>query len=399
MLSEAWSAISSFLFPSRTMTTSTPTNLIISSHRNWDTEAFFSMLWFEAINNRDPIQILEQYPVSIIRFRKTKKNPSEHEFLDFEVADHTGTIPFILERTVSMDDLNANQPNNTTVDQFLNHPHSKKLLNVILNSFGGISPSVVAAATAVALPILGSAAVIPAIIHLPLSLTQTSESQTLLPLTTESKTSPSSYTSAANMAPEYSLVDQASMAMAALLHAVSNSGTGKYMSRSLDNSKPFSDARAVDQFLGGDRLYTDGYISGVQIGHFKPRHLKLFHLALLAHVVHIEYPLYALFLNQCYWFTSTVYYAAQVIDYDLSHNALSGLPKYLSTFADDEKDDDEIFLPFHLFIAEGAGRWKGIRISGCKRVVLSSIVHKFHELYDNYMKQVFYLLYLFQNYG
>ena len=298
-----------------------------------------------------------------------------------------------------MDDLNANQPNNTTVDQFLNHPHSKKLLDAVLNSFGGISPSVVAAATAVALPILGSAAVIPAIIHLPLSLTQTSESQTLLPLTTESKTSPSSYTSAANMAPEYSLVDQASMAMAALLHAVSNSGTGKYMSRSLDNSKPFSDARAVDQFLGGDRLYTDGYISGVQIGHFKPRHLKLFHLALLAHVVHIEYPLYALFLNQCYWFTSTVYYAAQVIDYDLSHNALSGLPKYLSTFADDEKDDDEIFLPFHLFIAEGAGRWKGIRISGCKRVVLSSIVHKFHELYDNYMKQVFYLLYLFQNYG
>jgi hypothetical protein len=86
MLAEAWSAISSFLFPSRTMATSSLINLIISSHPKLDTKAFFSMLWFEAINSCDPTQILEMCPVSIIGFKKTRETPSKHEFLNFEIA-------------------------------------------------------------------------------------------------------------------------------------------------------------------------------------------------------------------------------------------------------------------------------------------------------------------------
>jgi hypothetical protein len=131
----------------------------------------------------------------------------------------------------------------------------------------------------------------------------------------------------------------------------------------------------------------EGFKSGQSLGEFQPKALKLFHMVLLAHVVHVEYPLYALFSRQCYWFACIVFYAAQIIDKQLTQDALE-----VFNNNHDTTDTDLFFLPYHLFVPEGAGRWNGIKISGCKQVILNTIVRKFHKQLCVYMAKVDFLL-------
>jgi hypothetical protein len=116
------------------------------------------------------------------------------------------------------------------------------------------------------------------------------------------------------------------MAMADILQVVSDTRVECYVPvpKSLVTSEPPWDARANDMFLGRDILRNRKYNmqSGTQLGEFRPTSLTLFHLALLAHIVHVEYPLYSLFKSQCYWFASTVFSAAQIIDKDLSRGSI-----------------------------------------------------------------------------
>jgi hypothetical protein len=54
---------------------------------------------------------------------------------------------------------------------------------------------------------------------------------------------------------------------------------------------------------------------------------------------------------------------------------LTSLPGASSPHYDTLDENDQFFLPFHLYtIPDQVGRWKSIRISGCKKVVLSSIL-------------------------
>lgn len=59
---------------------------------------------------------------------------------------------------------------------------------------------------------------------------------------------------------------------------------------------------------GGDSLKKEEYSlkSSLQVGEFKPKMLKFFHLMLLVHIVYVEYPLYSIFMSQCYCFVNTV---------------------------------------------------------------------------------------------
>jgi hypothetical protein len=98
--------------------------------------------------------------------------------------------------------------------------------------------------------------------------------------------------------PEYSYLDQASMAMAQVLQVVSDSKVIHYVPILFNKLKPPKDTRAKDQFVGG--VILNSLKLGIQLGEFQPKSLTLFHLALLAHVVHVEYPLYALFMSQCF---------------------------------------------------------------------------------------------------
>jgi hypothetical protein len=384
------SALPALIFPRRSMDITPPLSVLLSSHRSWDTEAFLSLIWDQANHREDPFRILDDYPVKPMKFYKTNLN-SEHEFLICEVENRQGQIQsldFILERTVTMP-AESNKPDDDTIDRFLEHPFSRKLVHAIVDTSQIIPLSAIAATAAVvAAPVLAASVITPR------SGTSPS-SGPILPSVNEGPTLniPSSHLStSAALLPIYSLADQTSMTMAEVLQKLSDSHTGQYVSKSLQRSKPPRNSRAQDTFLGSDWLNNPGLgydlKSGTELGIFEPKNLKLFHIALLAHVTHVQYPLYALFMNQCYWFSSTVFSAAQIIDRDLSLLPCANDISLEDKFKDDS-ETDQIYLPFHLYMPPEAGRWRGIRISGCKKVVLDAIVEKFHIELKKYTEMVF----------
>ena len=83
-----------------------------------------------------------------------------------------------------------------------------------------------------------------------------------------------------------------------------------------------------------------------------------------------------------------MFYAAQIIDQDLALNLAPQASPSLSDLPNLEKRD-HIFLPFHLYMPEEAGHWRGLRISGCKLVVLT-IVRKFYSSIEDYKIKVCY---------
>ena len=392
-LADAWYALSSLLFPARTMEVTSPMPLILSSHRNWDTEAFLGFLWDQAMQKPDPSVILKIFRVTSMEFRKTNWD-AEHEFLTLKVSGETAdeVHRFILERTVSIND--HDDLDSTTIDQFFNHEDSQKLLDTVSkviqpissSSSSGPSPSL---ASLESVAVAGAALAAGPALLIPLVLNSTSSSSSsssnLLPLINEGVHTPLPSL-------EYSYFDRTSMAMAEILQAVSRTKVGSYVSKSLNKPKPPKDSRAEDQFVGGDMLNSIDYnlLFGTRVGDIQPKTLTLFHLALLAHVVHQEYPLYSLFSNQCYWYSSTIFYAAQIIDQHLSN-----INQNLKIHLDDKSDRqfDDFFLPFHLFQPKEAGRWKGIQISGCKEVVLSTVVEKFYLQLDKFMLKVSYIFF------
>ena len=311
ILTGAWSAFCTFVFPRGRMEVPKPLPIILSSHRDWDTEAILSFLWDQAIASQDPMVALNMFPVTSMRFKKSKITPAEHEFLTSKVKDMDRVMGFILERTVS-DIL----PDDAIIDRFLNHPDSKSMLHKILQSIQTIPPSAIAAASIIAVPMLAPSA-LPAVI-IPLALSSSLEPP--LPLMDEGRNTKASHlplTSSATVLSEDSYFDQASLAMAEILQVVSDSQVGYSLSKSLNNSKPPKNARANDRILGEDWLKEEPFKSVVDLGEFQPKVLKMFHMVLLAHVVHVQYPLYVLFLSQCYWFACIVFTATQIIDRQL----------------------------------------------------------------------------------
>ena len=125
---------------------------------------------------------------------------------------------------------------------------------------------------------------------------------------------------------------------------------------------------------------------------FYLKNLKYFHIVILANVVHREYPLYALFLHQCYWFALTIFFVAQIIDNDLNKDKARSPPD-LTQVSDDA---DLVYmlvenLLVELKVPKNVGCWKGVRIHGCRMVVLARIVKKFHEQLAEYTEMVFYI--------
>ena len=171
------------------------------------------------------------YPVTLMQFHKTKISV-EHKFLIFQVPQRDDTQDYhqwILEWTVLIPTEN---PDNKTINKFFDHHDSKKLLNSVLKTIESVlSPSSIAVAAAVtAIPTLGPASI------LPLALTSAIlRSDLCLPLTNEGVyTSSHLLHTSHSVSLEYSIINQASMAMAEVLQVVSESKVGYYMSKSLD---------------------------------------------------------------------------------------------------------------------------------------------------------------------
>lgn len=73
---------------------------------------------------------------------------------------------------------------------------------------------------------------------------------------------------------------------------------------------PITDLRACHRFLGKRMV---DYTRGQNVRRFRPTNLNLFQLALLAYVVHKEYPLYSPFKNQPYWYSNIIFDAVILI--------------------------------------------------------------------------------------
>ena len=191
--------------------------------------------------------------------------------------------------------------------------------------------------------------------------------------------------------PQYSFIDQASISSAQVLEEMSQTRAGRFVTEDVNFQIPPRDTRAHDRFVGGEQVAE--YQNGTELETYFPKNLKYFHIIILANVVHREYPLYALFLRQCYWFALTIFFAAQIIDNELAEGSTP--PDF--TQKPDEANSDLVYLPVQnlpvkLKAPKNVGCWKGVRIHGCRKVVLARVVKKFHERLEEYTTMVFYIL-------
>ena len=84
-----------------------------------------------------------------------------------------------------------------------------------------------------------------------------------------------------------------------------------------DHNAPIRDMRVVDIWMGEGRLETAACcIADDEMSTFLPIKLNLFHIT-LTDVIYNKYPLYTLFMRQCYWFANMIYSVAQIIDNNL----------------------------------------------------------------------------------
>lgn len=354
-----------------------PFKLLLLPTLSMETELFLFVCWSGVKSSPDSVLALTRFKVKTISVKK-KTQPPFHEFLLMDVRDRLDSTDklFILERNV---DLDADEELKTNVvDEFLLHEDCKKVLNAIFRALLTIPTTVLVGAAAVAagpaLSGLSVPAVASAIIPLSVatsflpSFSHTPEVDSYLP-----RTNPVMGSS------QNSIVDRTTLTAADFFHRLSEFSVSRRMSKSLN--KPPKDSRADDRWLSGVRVETPEFGTAQGAQSFEAFNLNLFHMALLAHVVHTEYPLYSLFKRNCYWFSMTFYLAAQTIDKSLgSRPDLPDRP---------EEGTDNFFLPFSLYMPEVAGRWMGFKICEVQKMMVDHIVRLFLKKLGEHEKMVF----------
>ena len=141
---------------------------------------------------------------------------------------------------------------------------------------------------------------------------------------------------------------------------------------------------AVDQWLGKNALLSNGYADADSDpqGDFSPLDVSLFDLAILAEVVHEEYPLYSIFKNQCYWFSHLILKAIIVIS-GLNKDANPGpdpTAMLISSLPATTPDSGDRMLTQNDFkFPSRQGTWRGMKISEITPIVLASVIGKYLE--------------------
>ena len=382
----------SFLRPKRLPMPLSPFQMIMAG--NLDTEAAATFLWSGVQQSKSPLTEMDNYVLTEMGLWKTEVSPSEHEFLLLQAQDRSTAqngIGFtqVLERTVSSD----LAPASSTLDQFYRHSQSGELLDSIKTAMRNATPALVAGAAVVAAVQPSTPAIL---FTIPLSYSASSLAMSgklphiyLLNDGPSSPILPQFYSQI--MPPKYTFIDHASISSAQILEEMLRTRAGRFVSELANLQIPPGDTHAHDRFVGGQLVME--YQNGTLLDTFYPKNLKYFHIVILANVVHREYPLYALFLRQCYWFALTMFFAAQIIDNDLNKDKARSPPD-LTQVSDDA---DLVYmpvenLPVELKVPKNVGCWKGVRIHGCRMVVLARIVKKFHERLEEYTAMVFYIL-------
>ena len=135
MLSYGWLFFTNLLSSKRCSMTSNPSQTLDTAHLTWDTQTFFSLATSAVLLSKDPEKALSDNPPVVAMIQKKMLTTPEHKF----VVNDLSTGRYTLERTVPP---NALQPDERTVNQFLNHPTIKKLLDAVLETVDNIPSSV-----------------------------------------------------------------------------------------------------------------------------------------------------------------------------------------------------------------------------------------------------------------
>lgn len=129
------------------------------------------------------------------------------------------------------------------------------------------------------------------------------------------------------------------------------------------------DSSAIDQFLGERYVFSPNW-HGQNIRHFKPKKtLSLFELAILADVVHNEFPKYTLLKEQCYFFAGLIY---SVIEYRFG---------VASSSKSNEYQDRDLVQIDGSRLSNKFGRWRGALISNVDHREVLDIVSKYEVAY------------------
>lgn len=236
--------------------------LAFKPHGKYDTEVFLYFFIGEVLQARtDPTKVLERLIVEEVCQNKIEEPDVEHELLLVNTLDtEDGTKrEFILERMVARNNT-TRQVNIDTTDR-VTIPFTTKIYDIfkkLLNFFESKSDSAL------------------------------------------SMEEGRSYSPSPSVASEPFSIDSVTVSASESADAVSDA-----VADSLNRRSP-----AMDRFLGQDFARSPKY-RGTNIRRFKPDRLFFFEFVVLAHVVHKRYPFYTRMRDNCMFFASVIYEAAE----------------------------------------------------------------------------------------
>lgn len=289
----------------------TPTSIFLIVLSKWGSEFCES--------NSDPNHFLSQIEVTCVMHNKMPNEP-EHEYLVVETQDRLGKIKsLILERTVGSAD---NTQDVSPGEGFLKL--SKRLTQIACDTM--ISSSQPSYLT---------------------SMEEGTVSHTLSSLSPWDKVTVSSTRSADLLAESF------------------KDNLQKLHKHKLDD---LHDSPAFDQFLGENYVFSQKW-HGQNVRHLKPmKKLSLFELAVLADVVHNEFPKYKLLKEQCYFFAGLIYSA---IEYRFG---VASSSSHVST-------NQELVQIENSQLTNRYGRYNGVLVSNVEHQDVVDIVLKYEIAY------------------
>ena len=147
--------------------------------------------------------------------------------------------------------------------------------------------------------------------------------------------------------------------------------SAEFVSDSLDKA---DNCPATDRFLGQNFVYDKRYASQ-NVQYFLPNHLTLFELAILAHVVHMEYPTYSLLGEDCYFYATLVYQVAKTY--------FGACP-----LVNADKTQDNLIYHIDSHLPARYGCWNGLMVKRVNTKFVSHVVAKYKKAHTEFIAQV-----------
>jgi len=340
---ELWSAVFPPVPPILVLETN-PIDFLIRPSLCMETDEFHYLCDKGVTSSTDFAKAETRFKVESVSVLKRNVGPG-HEFLHVAVRDgeEHKDRSFILEKAVNEVE---NDPNEGIIEGFFDHEDGMKVFVAVLEALLDIPTSIIAPGAAV---VAG-----------PAGLSVSALGSPIVPLATTFVDEPSSD----------SVIDQVSLNVTRILDFFSERYSFRRVQKTLP--KP-NNAHGDDRWRAGDKIGFPEY--GIVQGTFafKPKHLNLLHMSMLATVVHNEFSLYSLFQNNCFWASYIAYICAKVIDFTIVYRPNLDLPG-LEDLADSKDLIGMFYMPFQLYMPSVAGHYMGFKVSQVQKIVVHRIV-------------------------